>query len=93
MDMQDYPLLSQVNVKQGTASTSRFSNGNTLPLTQLPWGMAAFIPQTQVHNKTWYYHPSERSLEGVRLTHQPSPWIGDFGSLILLPQCDVPEVD
>ena len=92
MAMQDYPFLSQVNVMQGTASTSRFSNGNTLPLTQMPWGMAGFIPQTQVH-RNWYYHPSERSLEGVRLTHQPSPWIGDFGSLILLPQCGVPETE
>lgn len=64
--------LSYVNVKQGSASSMRFSNGNTLPLTQLPWGMAGFIPQTEVRDKNWYFHPGDRSLEGVRLTHQPS---------------------
>ena len=35
-----------VNVKQGSDSTHRFSNGNTLPLCQLPFGMTAFAPQT-----------------------------------------------
>lgn len=39
-------LLRYVNIKQGTKSESRFSSGNTLPLTQLPFGMAGFAPQT-----------------------------------------------
>lgn len=78
--------LPFVHINQGTASTSRFSHGNTLPLTQLPWGMAGFMPQTEIHGGNWYYHPSDRSLEGVRLTHQPSPWVGDFGALLLMPQ-------
>lgn len=85
--------LSYVNVKQGSASSMRFSNGNTLPLTQLPWGMAGFIPQTEVRDKNWYFHPGDRSLEGVRLTHQPSPWIGDFGALIFMPQAGKPFTD
>ncbi|MBQ6420725.1 MAG: GH92 family glycosyl hydrolase [Clostridia bacterium] len=77
--------IPYVNIKQGSASVHRFSNGNTLPLTQLPFAMAAFSPQTGVDDR-WYFHPSARSLEGVRLTHQPSPWIADYGSLILMPQ-------
>lgn len=78
-------FLEYVNIRQGTASVSRFSHGNTLPLTQRPFGMAAFAPQTERKNQ-WFYHPDDRCLEGVRLTHQPSPWVGDFGTLILLPQ-------
>ena len=77
--------LQYVNIRQGTASVSRFSHGNTLPLTQRPFGMAAFAPQTDAKGN-WFYHPNDRCLEGVRLTHQPSPWVGDFGTLILMPQ-------
>lgn len=77
--------LPFVNTKQGSASLMRFSHGNTLPLTQRPFGMAAFCPQTDA-SSSWYYHPTHRSLEGIRLTHQPSPWIGDYGSFVLLPQ-------
>lgn len=77
--------LKYVNVKQGSASLRRFSNGNTIPLTQLPFGMAAFAPQTK-SDSSWFFHPSDRSIEGIRLTHQPSPWIADYGSLIFLPQ-------
>lgn len=74
-----------VNTKQGSASVHRFSNGNTLPLLQLPFGMAAFCPQTS-DNIRWYYHPDNRSFEGIRLTHQPSPWIADYGAVVFMPQ-------
>lgn len=74
-----------VNIKQGSASVHRFSHGNTLPLTQLPFAMAAFAPQTK-SDSSWFYHPADRCLEGVRLTHQPSPWIADYGSIIFMPQ-------
>ncbi len=75
-----------VNTKQGSASRFRFSNGNTLPLVQLPFGMAAFAPQTSEGNVSWYYHPEDRSLEGIRLTHQPSPWIADYGPMCFMLQ-------
>ncbi len=83
--------LQYVNVKQGTASVRRFSGGNTLPLTQLPFGMAAFAPQTISNAEWWFYHPDHRSLEGVRLTHQPSPWIGDYGTFLMTPQVSTPK--
>ncbi len=76
---------SYVNTKQGSKSTHRYSNGNTLPLVQLPFGMTAFAPQTEADTR-WYYHPDSRSLEGIRLTHQPSPWIADYGAFVFLPQ-------
>lgn len=75
-----------VNVKQGSDSTHRFSNGNTLPLCQLPFGMTAFAPQTSQNNLRWYYSPRSRSFNGLRLTHQPSPWIGDYGAVCFMPQ-------
>ena len=79
--------LPYVNAKMGTASVQRRSYGNTLPLTQLPFGMASFCLQTEVRG-SWFYHPDHEFTEGVRLTHQPSPWIGDYGTFIMMPQND-----
>ncbi|MCL2698998.1 MAG: GH92 family glycosyl hydrolase [Defluviitaleaceae bacterium] len=83
-------LLDYVNIKQGTRSTMRFSAGNILPLTQLPFAMAAFTPQTDSTRGTWFYHPDDRSLEGIRLTHQAGVWLGDFGALLFVPQAGTP---
>lgn len=80
--------LELVNIKQGTKSVPRFSQGNTLPLVQRPFGMAAFAPQTE-RNGSWFFHPDSHSLEGIRLTHQPSPWIDDYGTVLMTPQNDV----
>lgn len=69
----------------------RFSTGNTLPLVQLPFGMASFSPQTEVieDREGWFFQPDIPSIEGIRLTHQPSPWIGDHGTFLLTPQNDI----
>lgn len=80
--------LPYVNILQGTDSTWRFSRGNTLPLTQYPFGMNAFAPQNTGIDP-WWFSPHARTIEGIRLTHQPSPWIGDFGTMMLTPQSDV----
>lgn len=79
-------LLDHVNPLQGTASIMKFSNGNTLPLITRPFGMAAWSPQTDEAGERWFFHPSHRSLQGIRLTHQPSPWMADYGHLLLMPQ-------
>ena len=79
--------IDYVNIKQGTKSDMRFSCGNTLPLVQMPHGMVSFAPQSG--GKTaWWYNPQARWCEGVRLTHQPSPWIGDYGTLLFTVQSD-----
>lgn len=80
-------FLPYVNIKQGTQSVMRFSNGNTLPMTQLPFGMAGFAPQTDSSREPFFFHPQDRSIEGIRLTHQPSPWIGDYSQMVFMPQC------
>ena len=80
------PYIPYVNIRQGTRSASRYSNGNTLPLIQRPFGMNGFTLQTNSNRNAWFYHPDDRSVEGIRLTHQPSPWIGDYTPLVMLPQ-------
>ena len=76
-----------VNIKQGTKSCYRYSNGNTIPFVQLPFAMCGFAAQT-LYEDGWWYHPDHRFLEGVRLTHQPSPWINDYGTILFTPQTD-----
>ena len=76
---------SYVNVKMGTLNSNRFSNGNVLPITAVPYGMASFTIQTEQVGK-WFYSPIDKCFEGIRLTHQPSPWMGDYGNLIICGQ-------
>lgn len=73
--------ISNVNPLQGTASDKEFSTGNTLPIAARPFGMHHWSLQTAKPN--WFFHPSHRQLWGMRLTHQPSPWMGDYGSLLV----------
>ena len=79
--------LPFVNTQMGTKSIPRRSYGNTLPLTQTPFGMASFCIQTDGGSK-WFYHPEHEYAEGVRLTHQFSPWLMDFGTVLMIPQND-----
>jgi predicted alpha-1,2-mannosidase len=77
--------IRYVNPLQGTDSFFEFSNGNTLPLVARPFGMASWCPQTTADGERWFFHPAHRRFYGLRLTHQPSPWIGDYGRLVLMP--------
>ena len=75
----------------GTDSSYEFSNGNTYPVVAMPWGMAAWTPQTQ--DDGWTYRYRDGAIQGVRLTHQPSPWIGDYGRATFLPAVGDVEAD
>ena len=75
--------LSFVNPLQGTHSDRNFSSGNTLPLVARPWGLHHWTLQTA--DPAWLFHPDHAKLWAIRLTHQPSPWIGDYGSVMIFP--------
>ena len=77
--------LKYVNTKIGTLNDNRFSHGNLYPIIARPNGLVAFSVQTKAHGDRWWYHPNDKSFEGIRLTHQPSPWIGDYGHMLFLP--------
>lgn len=74
-------LSDKVNLLQGTASTPEFSRGNTLPIVARPWGMHHWTLQTA--EPPWLFHPEHRTLQGIRLTHRPSPWMTDYGSMLI----------
>jgi|TARA_B110000116_G_scaffold197407_1_gene172200 predicted alpha-1,2-mannosidase len=77
-------LLDYVKPAQGTNSVHTFSQGNTLPLVARPFAMTHWAPQTE--DSARFYQPTARQLQGIRATHQPSPWIGDYGHFLFCPQ-------
>ena len=74
-----------VNTRMGTHNSLRYSNGNVVPVTAVPYGMASFTIQTE-NNGGWFYSPYAKSFEGIRLTHLASPWISDYGDLVIFGQ-------
>lgn len=76
--------IDWVNIFQGTASTHEFSRGNTLPIAALPFGMAHWTLQSH-DNNPWMFQPGVRRIQGVRVTHQLSPWLSDYGQATFLP--------
>ena len=79
------PILETIDTRFGTASKHAFSRGNTLPYTGVPFGMNYYVPQTSDQEGSWFFDPHLPIFQGIRLTHQPSPWIGDYSWLLLTP--------
>lgn len=78
-------ITSRIDTRWGTYNSHAYSNGNCLPLTALPWGMNAFCLQTTDQQGNWFFNPHEPIYQGIRLTHQPSPWLGDFATFLVTP--------
>jgi predicted alpha-1,2-mannosidase len=76
--------VSDVNIFQGSESHFGFSQGNTYPAIARPFGMNFWAPQTN-NEGGWFYRRSDRLFQGMRCTHQPSPWIGDYGHFVIMP--------
>ncbi|MCK5821102.1 MAG: GH92 family glycosyl hydrolase [Bacteroidales bacterium] len=73
-------LVDYVNPLVGTESSYALSNGNTYPAIAVPWGMNFWTPQTGEMGNGWAYTYQSTHLVGVKQTHQPSPWINDYGA-------------
>ncbi len=80
----------------GTDSKRDFSNGNTYPAIALPWGMNFWTPQTGTMGNGWQYTYTpeataldpkgvENKIRGFKQTHQPSPWMNDYGQFSIMP--------
>jgi putative alpha-1,2-mannosidase len=61
------------------------SHGSTLPLVATPWGMTNWAPQTN-GGWGWWFQYAAKQVRGIRATRQPSPWMGDYGQFMLMPQ-------
>lgn len=78
-------LTRYVLPQMGSQSEFKLSNGNTYPCIARPWGMNHWTPQTAANGERWQYSYDAYQLVGLKQTHQPSPWVGDYGMFSLLP--------
>ena len=85
--------VDYVNPLMGTQSTYEFSTGNTYPAIARPWGMNFWMPQTGKMGDGWAYVYTANKIRGFKQTHQPSPWINDYGQFALMPVVGAPEFD
>ena len=71
-----------VDPEMGTENCKEFSHGNCYPVCAVPRGMNFFSVQNE-GDGSWFYSPRTDLFEAVRLTHLPSPWLGDWCRLWL----------
>ena len=74
-----------VNPLMGTQSSYELSNGNTYPAIGVPWGMNYWSPQTGKMGDGWMYTYTANKIKGFKQTHQPSPWMNDYGQFSIMP--------
>ena len=77
--------VDYVNPLMGTDSDYSLSSGNVYPAIAMPWGMNFWTPQTGENGNGWTYTYNARKIRGFKQTHQPSPWMNDYGQFSLMP--------
>ena len=85
--------VDYVSTLVGTESKIELSTGNTYPAIAMPWGMNFWMPQTGKMGDGWSYVYWADKIRGFKQTHQPSPWINDYGQFSILPITGKPEFD
>lgn len=81
----DFDPVSYVSTLTGTLSKYELSTGNTYPAIALPWGMNFWSPQTGKMGDGWMYQYTADKIRGFKQTHQPSPWMNDYGQFSIMP--------
>ena len=85
--------VDYVSTLVGTQSKYSLSTGNTYPAIALPWGMNFWVPQTGKMGDGWAYTYDADKIRGFKQTHQPSPWINDYGQFSIMPVTGKPLFD
>ena len=82
--------VDYISTLVGTLSKYSLSTGNTYPAVAMPWGMNFWTPQTGKMGDGWQYVYTEDKLRGIKQTHQPSPWINDYGQFSIMATTGTP---
>ncbi|MGG7463969.1 GH92 family glycosyl hydrolase [Plantibacter sp. YIM 135347] len=85
-------LVNYVDTRRGTLSSASFSRGNNIPATAVPNGFNFFTPMTNANTDSWLYNYASGNnsnnlptLQGIGISHEPSPWMGDRNQLAIMP--------
>ena len=77
-------LSDLINPLMGTDSTYELSYGNTYPAVAVPFGMNFWTPVTGKPGSGWGYLYHDNKINGIKQTHQPSPWMNDYAAFSLM---------
>lgn len=91
--VEENDYASFVNPLVGSQSSFLLSAGNTYPAIAMPWGMNFWTPQTGKNGDGWQYVYTSHKIRGLKQTHQPSPWINDYGVFSVMPEVGQPVFD
>ena len=91
--VEENDYASFVNPLVGSQSSFQLSAGNTYPAIAMPWGMNFWTPQTGKNGDGWQYVYTSHKIRGLKQTHQPSPWINDYGVFSVMPEVGQPVFD
>lgn len=85
-------LTNYVDTRRGTLSSGSFSRGNNVPATAVPNGFNFWTPLTNASSQSWLYEYQAANddqnrpvLQGIGISHEPSPWMGDRNQLAFQP--------
>jgi predicted alpha-1,2-mannosidase len=78
-------LSDLVDTRRGSNSDSSYSRGNTFPGTTVPNGFNFLTPITNGNSDSWLYAYKATTVQGFGISHEPSPWIGDYAQLQVMP--------
>ncbi|WP_010662992.1 GH92 family glycosyl hydrolase [Marinilabilia salmonicolor] len=85
IEAQENTPVDYVSTTVGTSSKYELSTGNTYPAIARPWGMNFWVPQTGRMGSGWVYTYTADKIKGFKQTHQPSPWMNDYGQFSIMP--------
>jgi len=85
-------LTKYVDTRRGSNASGSFSRGNNLPISAMPNGFNFFTPVTNATSNSWEYDYQQGNnaanlptLQGLALSHEPSPWMGDRNQMSVMP--------
>jgi predicted alpha-1,2-mannosidase len=85
-------LTNVVDTRRGTNASGSFSRGNNLPISAVPNGFTFLTPVTDATSQSWEYYYQQANdvdnhptLQGLSVSHEPSPWMGDRNQLSVMP--------
>ena len=93
LNKQTSEPVDYVSTLVGTLSKFQLSTGNTYPAVALPWGTHFWTPHTRKLGDGWAYVYTDDKIQGFKMTHQPSPWINDYGQFSIMPVTTGPVTD
>jgi predicted alpha-1,2-mannosidase len=78
-------LNDYVDTRRGSNSDGSYSHGNTFPGTTVPHGFNFWTPITNGNSDSWLYQWNATTVQGFGISHEPSPWIGDYAQFQVMP--------